>query len=248
MQNKLAKARKPYLHESRHLHAMRRPRGCGGRFLNARKDVDGQNPNAAQKPNNGRAPALVLLSPSSDDFVQSDSGSSISRSEVTSTYSQGGVDRYRVVGSPHQSLYRPMLDLIGGDRSSGDLLSVEISWKSTVFRPDSGVRRTVSDLLRALRSPALLRLPSPYADDRAFRLIPWSYCMLGTSRKSFSSLGFDYISYPSESKARGRQRVGSGYRQGEFVLASKELISSSVSVTVVRVRDRLIPISSAGLS
>lgn len=41
-ESKIAKGRKPFQHLSRHLHALRRARGSGGRFANKPKDDAGK--------------------------------------------------------------------------------------------------------------------------------------------------------------------------------------------------------------
>lgn len=50
---KIARTRRPYLHESRHKHAMRRPRGQGGRFLTAAELAEKERLEKLKGPENG---------------------------------------------------------------------------------------------------------------------------------------------------------------------------------------------------
>ncbi|XP_039059027.1 nuclear transcription factor Y subunit A-2-like [Hibiscus syriacus] len=127
LENKLTKVRnvRPYMHHSRHLHAMRRPRGSGGRFLNTRSSSSEKDGIGNKKAARG-----LITNPtgSSDSGTMNSSkgpngaGSTFSgSSEVTSMYSRGDL---------HQCFLINHLGLSGPD----SLPSMIVDHRGTIMK------------------------------------------------------------------------------------------------------------------
>nr|XP_011460478.1 PREDICTED: nuclear transcription factor Y subunit A-3-like isoform X1 [Fragaria vesca subsp. vesca] len=86
-QNKLLKARKPYLHESRHQHALNRVRGSGGRFL-SKKELQQYDQNHTSSSNDHVSGSIDFHQ---KDTPQRENHHSGSNDLVTSVASHSGI-------------------------------------------------------------------------------------------------------------------------------------------------------------
>lgn len=110
----------PYLHESRHLHAMRRARGSGGRFLNTKKEANGKTTGGGRKVMDIIIPPLCPAASPSSEQCNPSSVSSLSGSEVSSIYEHEDMDHFHSFDHLRTHFFTPLPSLMDVEHGAGN--------------------------------------------------------------------------------------------------------------------------------
>lgn len=121
----------PYLHESRHQHALRRARGTGGRFAK-KNDGDASNCTSKEKGSSGQAHSSLSASSSGSEHLASDSNETWNsssrqqegrRSQMTDTCTTQNYGNGSGCCQTHGGLQDPAYHLCPGERSEEGVCS-----------------------------------------------------------------------------------------------------------------------------